>query len=137
MTIYIVEPPEGQVYQADSLQEHMRQEASDLIKECKKHEPMPHIGKQLGGTGGMEGLCWCTNELCPHIYPHGVLKTRKENNDVTLCNTWEEAKKIMHDEGMYQCIKCNEWMAENYITKPLQETASICFDCYYGVNDER
>lgn len=127
MTIYIVEPPEGQVYQADSLQEHMRQEASDLLKECKKHESMPHIRKSM---------CWCVNEQCPHIYPHGVLKARKENNDVTLCNTWEEAKKIMHDEGMYQCIKCNEWMAENYIARPLRETASICLDCYHGVNDE-
>ncbi len=114
MTIYIVEPPKGQVYQADSLQEHMRQEASDLIKECKKRR-----------------VC------VGHIYPHGVLKARKENNEVTLCNTWEEVKKIMHDKDMYQCIKCNEWMSENYIAKPLRQEASMCFDCYYGVNDER
>ena len=123
MTIYIVEPPEGQVYQADSLQEHMRQEASDLIKEYKKDgDPMPYND-------------WPKNSM--FFNPHRILKIRKESNDVTLCNTWEEAKKIMHDEGMYQCIKCNEWMAENYITKPLRETASICFDCYHGVNDER
>ena len=123
MTIYIVEPPEGQVYQADSLQEHMRQEASDLIKEYKKDgDPMPYND-------------WSKNSM--FFNPHRTLKIRKESNDVTLCNTWKEAKKIMHDEGMYQCIKCNEWMAENYITKPLRETASICFDCYHGVNDER
>ena len=123
MTIYIVEPPEGQVYQADSLQEHMRQEASDLIKEYKKAgDPIPYND-------------WSKNST--FFNPHRTLKIRKESNDVTLCNTWEEAKKIMHDEGMYQCIKCNEWMAENYITKPLRETASICFDCYHGVNDER
>ena len=119
MTIYIVEPPEGQVYQADSLQEHMRQEASDLIKEYKKDgDPMPYND-------------WPKNSM--FFNPHRTLKIRKESNDVTLCNTWEEAKKIMHDEGMYQCIKCNEWMAKNY----LRENASICFDCYHGVNDER
>ncbi len=106
MTIYIVDPPEGKVYQASNLQEHMRHEASDLKKEDMKDFSTFYNKQQKADLVG-----WWD----PLHIGYSVLKKRKENNQITLCNTWEEVKEIMKGDGMYQCPKCDEWMVEDYL----------------------